>query len=75
MKTFVKCEWHNYPISGCERKAVIFCKSLVKESIGIIPAHRAFCKECFERAIKMPDVAGKEIVSYEEWKILRGIDS
>ncbi len=66
----IKCEWHNYPIPGCERIAKYFCKSLVKESIGIKPSHRAFCEECFNR---ISSYIGRdlEVVSYDEWKILR----
>jgi hypothetical protein len=70
----VKCEWHNYPIHRCERDATVFCKSLVKPSKGITPAHRAFCQQCFERASRGPDVGSVIQVSYDEWKELRGID-
>jgi hypothetical protein len=74
----VKCEWHNYPIHGCDRAAKHFCRSLVKDREGLSPAHRAFCDECFDRIHKQRSlliggIADLEEVSYEEWKVLRGV--
>jgi len=68
----VKCEWHNYPVHGCDRTAKHFCRSLVKESVAIKPAHRAFCDECYNRIHKNKSgVVDTEEISYEEWRVLR----
>lgn len=66
----IKCEWHNFPIHGCTRKAKHFFMSLVEPSPGIIPRHRAVCSECYPRFINglLSDLCRE--ISFEKWKKL-----